>query len=205
MSAVCLHSVVIDRRYRSNFVIQGLGLKASAVATRAGRVSAIATEQNAHVHLVSLALKPAEKTANAVPAIVFVILVGVITRALLALNDEILIGLRQFLERCIDIDLFAGAGPEQVLLRFAKLGPAKNSHHALLDTQTPIRNRFVKIDRNRAPKSAAFGTRAEWIVEAEKPGTRRTNVEIAMGAMPAGRKGKFFDCGLRIVDSEFLP
>ena len=167
MSAVCLHSAVIDRRYRSNFVIERLGLKASAVATRAGRVSAIATEQNAHVHLVGLALEPAEKAANAVPAIVFVILVGVIARALLAFDDEILIGLRQFLERHIDIDLFARAGPEQVLLRFAKLIAAKNSHHALLDTQIAIRNRFVQIDRNRASKSAAFGTGTEWIVKAE--------------------------------------
>ena len=125
-------SAVIDRRY--NFVIQRLGLKASAVATRAGRVGAIATEQNAHMHLVSLALEPAEKTANAVPAIVFVILVGVIARAFLAFDDEILIGLRQFLERNVDIDLFAGTGPEQVLLRFTKLSAAKNSHHALLDT-----------------------------------------------------------------------
>ena len=134
MSAVCLHLAVTDRRYSSNFVIQGLGLKASAVATRAGRVSAIATEQDAHVHLVSLALQPAEKTANAVPPIVFVILVSVMARALLPFDDEILIGLRQFFERHIDIDLFAGTGPEQVLLRFAKLSPAKNSHHALLDT-----------------------------------------------------------------------
>ena len=119
------------------------------------------------MHLVSLALEPAEKTTNAVPAIVFVIFVGVIARALLAFDDEILIGLRQFLERHIDIDLFAGTGPEQVLLRFAKLSPAKNSHHALLDTQIAIRNRLVKIDRNRAAESAAFGTRTEWIVKAE--------------------------------------
>src|SRR4030095_7596022 len=122
------------RRDRGNFIIQCLGLKASAVTTRAGRVSAIATEQNAHVHLVSLALEPAEKAANAVPAIVFVILVGVIARALLACDDEILIGLGQFLEGHVDIDLFASAGSEQVLLRFAKFSPAKNSHHALLDT-----------------------------------------------------------------------
>src|SRR4029450_8353031 len=96
-----------------------------------------------------------------------------------------LIGLRQFLERYIDIDLFAGAGPEQVLLRFAKLSTSKNSDHALFDTQTAVRNRFVKVDRNGAAKSAAFGARPEGIIETEEPGTRRTNVEIAMGAMPA--------------------
>src|SRR4029434_8989689 len=161
------------------------GLKASAVASRTGRVSPIATEQNAHVHLVSLALELAEKPTNAVPAIVFVILIGVIPRALLAFDDEILIGLRHFLERHIDIDLVAGAGREQVRLRFAKLDPAKNSDYALLDTQTPIRNRFVKIDRNGAAKSAAFGARPERIVETEEAGTWRTNVQIAMGAMPA--------------------
>ena len=86
------------------------------------------------MHLVGLALEPAEKTANAIPAIVFVVIVGVIVRALFTFYDEILVGLRQFLEWHIDIDLFAGAGPEQILLRFAKLGPAKNSHYPLLDT-----------------------------------------------------------------------
>src|SRR4029453_18734544 len=108
----------------------------------------------------------------------------------LAFDDEILIPLRQFLEWHIDIDLFAGAGPEQVLLRFAKLSPAKNADHALLDTQTAIRNRFVEIDRYGAAKPAAFGTRAKWIVKTEEAGTWRTNIEIAIRAMPAAGKGE---------------
>ena len=138
------------------------------------------------MHLVSLALEPAEKSTDAVPAIVFVVLVRVIARALLAFDDEVLIRFWQFLEWNVNIDLFAGAGPEQIFLRFAKLSAAKNSHDALFNIQTAIRNRLVQINRNGSAEPAAFGTRAQRIIETKEAGCWRTNVEIAMRAMPAG-------------------
>src|SRR5438876_455953 len=106
MSAV---SAVADCRYRSNFVIQCFRLIPSGLAARAGGVSAITAEQHAHVHFVGLALGPAEKTADAVPAVVVVIIVAAIA-ALLTVDDKVLIGLRQFLEGHVDIDLLTRAG-----------------------------------------------------------------------------------------------
>src|SRR3982074_921510 len=52
--------------------IERFRLKSPSVALRTRRVSAITAEQDAHMHLISLALEPAEKAAHAVPAIVVV-------------------------------------------------------------------------------------------------------------------------------------
>src|SRR4029077_2583847 len=101
---------MIGRRY--NFVIQRVRLVASAIALGTPDVGAIAAEQDAHMHLVSLALEPAKESADAVPPIVFVVFFSVFAAALFAFDNEILIGLRQLFEGHIDIDLFAGTGAE---------------------------------------------------------------------------------------------
>ena len=173
-----------------DFVIDRFWLIASALAAGTGDVGAIAAEQNAHMHLVSLALEPPKKAADAVPSIVFVIFFGVIAGSLFAFDNEVLIGLGQFLEGHIDVDLLARACPKQIFLRFAKLGAAKNAHHALFDTQATVGNRFVKIDRNGAAESSTFRARAERIIETEQPGCGRADVEIAVGTVPAGGEGK---------------
>src|SRR6266581_987374 len=46
---------------------QRVGLEARAAAGRTRRVGAIARQEHAHVHLVSLGLQPAEETRDAVP------------------------------------------------------------------------------------------------------------------------------------------
>ena len=168
-----------------DFVIQRFRLKAPAIAARAFRVSAITAEQDAHMHFVCLALEPSEKSADAVPPIVLVIFIVVIT-AFLSVDHEVLIRFRQFLEWNVDVDLFARAGSKQIFLRFTKLGTAKGPHHALLDGQAAIRNCTIEIKRNGATESAAFGTGTERIVETKEAWSRRPNVEIAMRAMPAG-------------------
>ena len=94
------------------------------------------------MHFVGLALGPAEKTAHTVPAVFIVIIVHAVA-ALLAVDDEVLIGLRQFLERHVDIDLLTRAGAQQILLRFAKFDAAKNAYRAFLDTEAAVRNRFI--------------------------------------------------------------
>src|SRR6202040_129751 len=76
-----------------NLEIERLGLKPSAVALWAGSVCAITAEQNAHVHFVGLALGPAEKSPDSVPAIVLVIIFDAVA-ALLAFDDKILICFR---------------------------------------------------------------------------------------------------------------
>ena len=139
------------------------------------------------MHFVGLALRPAKKTADAVPAIVFVIIVRAVA-ALLAVDDEFLIGLRQFLERDVDVDLFPRAGAQQILLRLAELLAAKNTDGSLLDAETAIGDRLVQINRDGATESATFRARAERIVETKKTHARRTNIDIAVRTMPAGGK-----------------
>ena len=143
MSVAFIRPTVIDRRSRRDLKIQRLRLESPAVAFRTGGVSAISAEQHPHVHLVSLALGPAEKSADAVPAIVLIVLVLDPIGTFLAVDDEILIGLRQFFERKIDIDFFARTGAEQILLRFAELLSAKNTDNAFFDAETSVRQRLV--------------------------------------------------------------
>ena len=94
------------------------------------------------MHFVGIALEPPEESAHAVPAIVVIIVVTLVA-AFLAINHEVLIGLRQFLERNVDVYLFPRARPQQILLRFAEFLSAKNAHRALCDAQAAIGNRFV--------------------------------------------------------------
>ena len=143
------------------------------------------------MHFVGLALEPFEKSADAVPTIVLVILFAVFARALLALDHEILVAFRQFLEWKMDVDLLPGAGAEQVLLRFAHFFAAENAHRALRDGERPIGDRAVEIDRDGAAEAAALRAGAERIVETEKSRRRRPDIEIAMRAMPAGGEGMF--------------
>src|SRR5205814_6472847 len=149
---------------------------------------AIAAEQNPDMHFVGLALEPFEKSADTVPAIVLRQFLDVsVFIARFAVNHKILIGLRQVFERNPDIDLVPPAGPHQVALRFTHFFAAKNPDRALRDRKRAVRNRLVQIDRDCATETAAVGTGAERIVETEEAGRWRPDIEIAMGAMPAGR------------------
>src|SRR5437868_5677163 len=184
MSAVRLAPAVIARRY--NFVIQRLRLIASALTAWTFHISTIATEQDADVHFVSLRFEPAKETADSVPAIVLVIVIGVFAPTFLTVNDKILIGLGQFVERRMHIDLLASTRPQQILLGFAHFLPAKNAHHPLPDRERSVRNRAIQINRDGATEPTAFRAGAKRIIEAEKPRRRRADVEVAMRAMPAG-------------------
>ena len=138
-------------------IIQRLGLEPAAVAIGTGGVGAVTAEQNAHMHFVGLALEPFEKSAHAIPAIILVIFVGVFACPPLAVDDEILIGFGQFLERQMNVDFFACTGAEQILLRFAQFFAAKNADRALA-IESAIGDRAIQIDRDGAPEAAAFRT-----------------------------------------------
>lgn len=152
---------------RHNFVVQRLRLVTSTFTPRTFHISAVSTEQDAHVHLVSLRFEPAKETADPVPAIIFVILIRVFARAFLPVDDKILVGLREFLEWCVDVDLLAGTSTKQILLRFAHFLPAKNADHALRDGEGAVRDRAIQIDRDGAAEAAAFRAGAKRIVETE--------------------------------------
>src|SRR2546423_5578269 len=140
------------------------------------------------MHFVGLALEPFEKSADAVPTIVLrqFLDVGVFV-ARFAVDHKILVRFRQVLEWNPDVDLVPCAGAHQVALRFTHFFAAKNPDRALRDRKRAVRNRLVQIDRDCATKTAALGTGAERIVETEEAGRWRPDIEIAMGAMPAGR------------------
>ena len=192
-----------DTRRRDDPVIQRLGLEAPAAAIGARGIGAIAAEQNAHMHFVGLAFEPFEKSAHAVPAIVLgqFLHVGVFV-ARFAVDYEILVGLWQIFEGRADIDLFPRAGANEVALRFAHLFAAKNADGALRDRERPVRDRLVQINRDRSPETAALRTGAERIVETEKSRRGRPDIEIAVGAMPAGGERRFL---LRLEVDEIDP
>src|SRR5581483_1621057 len=106
-----------------DFVVQSFWLITFSSAFGTSDVSAVSAEQHAHMHLVGLAFQPPEKAAHAVPAIVCVIFVGIIRPRFLAFDDEVLVGLWQLVEWDVDVDLFARACPQQILLRFANSAP----------------------------------------------------------------------------------
>src|SRR5437868_3732713 len=93
-------------------VIECFRLITSSITARACHIGAITTEQDAHMHFVSFGFEPAKKSTHAVPTVVLVIVIGVFTAAFLPLDDEILIGLGQFLERPVDIDFLAHTSAE---------------------------------------------------------------------------------------------
>src|SRR5262249_11127836 len=147
------------------------------------------------MHLVSLALEPAKESADAVPPFIFVVFISVFAGTFFAFDDEILIRPGQFLERNIDVDVFARACAKQVLLRFAKLSAAKNADDALFDAQVPVWNRLIQVDRNRTPKTAAFRTRAQRVVKTKQARCGRPNVQIAIRTMPARGEREFVISG----------
>ena len=142
------------------------------------------------MHFVGLTLQPLKESAHAIPAPAPLVLL-ILAVLLLPLDDEILVRSRQLLEGKMDIDVLPRTGSEQILLRFAHLFAAKNPHRALRDRERSIRERALEIDPDRAPKTATLGTGAERAVKTKKPWRRRTNIEIAMRAMPAGRVRPF--------------
>src|SRR5205814_12572 len=91
VSAVRLISAISDRRY--NFVVQRFRLVTSTFTARTFHISAVSTEQDAHVHLISLRFEPAKETADPVPPIIFVIFIRVFARAFLPVDDKILVSL----------------------------------------------------------------------------------------------------------------
>src|SRR5689334_7299593 len=119
-AVICLRMATarrVDRRY--SFVIEGFGLITPSITARTFHIGAVTAEQHAHMHFVSFGFEPAEKSTHAVPTIVLVVVVGVAFAAfprgndrLLSIDDEILVGFGQFLERPVDVDFLARTSAE---------------------------------------------------------------------------------------------
>src|SRR4051812_17059760 len=140
-----------------NPIIQRLGLKTSSLTARTCGVSAVAAKQNPHMHLISIALEPAEESAHPVPTIIVIFFIPTV-RPSFTIDDEILIGLRQFFERNVDINFFPGTRAKQILLRFAEFLTAKYTHRALANAEASVGQRFIQVDSDGSAKSATFRT-----------------------------------------------
>src|SRR5207253_8571124 len=90
-----------------NLVVQRLGLVAPAVTLWTRRISTIAAEQNSHMHLVGVALQPAEESPHPVPAVIVVIVVVATIAASFAFDHKMLVRLRQFLEWNVHLNFFS--------------------------------------------------------------------------------------------------
>ncbi len=174
-----------------NLVVESIRLETPAETAGAGCVGAVAAQQHAHMHFVGLAFQPLEESADAIPTVALVVVVGVFAASFLAVDHEILIRFRQLLERHPHVDLLARARPEQVLLRFAHLFAAKNTHGAARDRNGTIGNRAFQIDADGTAEATALRTSAQRAVETEQPRRGRPDIDVAVRAMPADRKRRF--------------
>src|ERR1700704_5369433 len=107
--------------------IQSFRLQASAPAFWTRLVAAIAAEKHADVHLVGLGLKPGEESLYAVPLPMLPGFLGIST---LAINDPILIGFRQLIERTVHVAFVPGRGPQKIALELPRLAALERFHHA---------------------------------------------------------------------------
>ncbi len=86
------HRDDLGQRAAADLYIAGLLPQPSAVAIRAGRVSAVFREKNANVQFVFFRLEPLEKALDAAPAFV-------------AVDDAVLLKIGQVGERSVDVDI----------------------------------------------------------------------------------------------------
>ncbi len=179
------HPPPVGQRRAPHTEIQRLRLQASAAADRARRVSAVAAEEDADVHLVEPRFAPLEKPAHAIPLAVFPRVLRIRT---VAFNDPALVRLGQLVIRAIDIHAARLGGFEQVALAFGHHAALEGPHQPSANGQRFVRQRAIEIDADDAPEPPALGTRAEGIVERKQRGCRLAQGDIAGRAMPAARK-----------------
>src|SRR4029078_993290 len=93
---------------------------------------------------------------------------------------------------------------QKITLAFTSVLTPKRFDRAVAQTEAAVRNGSFEIDADGATKSATPRTGAEGIVEAEKPGRGRTDVEIAMRAMPPGAERNFHRRNSAAAPGDFL-
>ena len=163
-------------------------LETPAVAGGAGGVSPVTAQQHPHMHFVGFALQPVEKAFHPVPQAFFPQLFPGLARAF-AEKHPALIGLGELGKGRFDVELSGRRTPQQVPLALRAVLGLEGFDGALSQTQASIGNRAVQVDRDRAAKPAASRAGAHGMVETEQPGGGRSDVHVAVGAMPARGKG----------------
>ena len=167
------------------------------MTVRALGVGAVAAEQHADVHFVTLRFEPIEKTLHSIPKSVFPEIFPGRPRTL-PLQHPILIRLGEFLKRAHRVHFARRRAAHEIALAFAPVLRLEGLDHALRDAQSAIRDGAREIDGNRAPETPARGTGSMRVIEAEQSRRRRGDIQIAMRAMPArGERQRFAGPGAR--------
>ena len=156
-------------------------------------VSPVTAQKYAYVHPVGARFHPIKKATNPIPPAAFPNFIRGQIRTKIAVNHPFLVGLRQIFEWAVDINLSIQRSGNQILLALAHLTGLKRLHDAVGDTEALIRHSAVQVDTNRPSESPASRTSSKRIVERKQAGCRRSNVDIAVGTMPAGGEPMFFD------------
>ena len=139
------------------------------------------------MHFVGFALEPAEVAVHAIPLAGFP---GVVRgEAGFALDDEVLVGLREAVERAVDFDAALAAVAEEVVLALGGLAALERADDAFGDRERGVGDDALHVDADDAAEAFALGAGAEGGVETEEAGRGGADVEIAGGAMPTGGVG----------------
>ena len=139
------------------------------------------------MHLIGSLLHPLEESIDPVPLAVLPEFLAAEIRTLFSCDHETLIRLGQLLKGKMHIDVRHGTGLQKISLTLARLTTLEGFHHTAGDAQGTIRHDPVIVEADHPAETAAVGTGAKGIVEAEETRHRRPDIKIAMGAMPARR------------------
>ena len=147
-----------------------LGPQARAVALRAGLVAAEARDEDAHVHLVALALAPAEEALDA-------------GEALVAAKDPGLLLGREIGEGHVGRDPARGRLAQQLAVPGARRGHAEWDDGVIAQIAPRIGHDLGAVDRDDAPEALALRAGAQRAVPRE---VRRDELGHARPAGAAG-------------------
>ena len=171
------HAVDVGDRAAVDAKVERVGADAGAAARRAGRVAAVAGEEDADVHLVGAPLEPAEPAADA----------GVVSLAV-ALDDEEALLWRESAPRGVDGNATPAAELEQLpTFPCGRLG-APGSDGPGRDRLARVGHHQVEIEVDHPPEAAAHLARAEGTVEREQVRHGVADRDATVGAFERRRE-----------------
>ena len=141
-------------------------LETLPLAPRARCVAAVAREQNADVHLVRLALQPAEITGDSVPCVGPGAARLAVVR--LAVGYPVARFFRQLVERQIGRDAILLRGGHHLSLALDAVPGLPRLDDAPGDRLGEVRHREPVVDRDDSAEALALRAGADWVVETEQ-------------------------------------
>ena len=138
------------------------------------------------MHFVSFGFEPIKVALHAIPTSVVPDFRQGLTGAAFAVDDPVLVGLRQIFERAVQVDVVATRVADEVGLAFLRHAALKRAHHALGEGARPVGDNALPVKADDTSEAAAFRAGAERMVEAEEPRGGWPDIQIAPGAVPSG-------------------